>query len=577
MTPRDQKLALVLIGVMALTAGAMGGYFFVYEPIQQNRAAEVALQQEINELDAKANDQAVKLKKLAVQRAQSLPADQTPGQGIARQEYIVALQRLVETAIKAAEEAGVPRGEIKSSVVWKVMDNTVRSVPEISKGKPIYTKLGYTVTIKKADMWVVRDVLKGYYDLDLLHQITSFSLKKEDENTKGPAKRNDLTLEFTTEAIIVDGPPNGPQFRRTLLAIPTAFAAVGGGALLQIMERNTETGRGASARPTVPVLATKSRDYSLIVLKDPFNGPLPPPPPFKLSPPRDVTVQQDEKPSPVKVTVSGEGAAGTKIRAIASGSLYPEGEELKVDQRTLSIELPRTSAEEGTAKIEIIATSADGKVAQSSFKVSVEKAKTVDRGNPDDDKDDIASAIILTMLTIRHEDGTASAAIRDSANRQRYEIEVVGKKVTINKFYFIKDKKKEDDTDKNGILAISDDNSRTKRTFKVVGVDAEGLILEDQKPASAAKPEMAPRPKGGSGPARSVPPSKQGPATPIAAIAGNVATGLALTPKAPPKLYRWTVGQSLASIASLSDEEAMKVLKQAADGGPMLDVAVINP
>lgn len=566
MTPRDQKLALLLIGVMALTVGAAGGYFFVFDPIQKNRAAEAALQAEIADLEGKEREQALKLRRLAVQRAQSLPADPT----IAKQEYFVALEGLVDDAIRAAEAAGVPRGEIKKTINWKPTDNTARSVPEVTKGKPVYTKLAYTVKVEKADMWVVRDVLKGYYDLDLLHQITNFSLKKdENNNTKGPAKRNDLTLEFTTEAVIVDGPTTGPQFRRTLLAVPAAFAAAGGGALQQILEGSTELGRAASSRPAVPVLATKPRDYSLIVLKDPFNGPLPPPPAYKLSPLRDVKVTTDEKPSPVAVKVSGEGAVGTKLRAVASGTLFPEG-ELKVDNRALTVELPKTSAEEGTAKVEVIATSADGKVEKTSFKVSVEKKP--DDPKPAVVKDDVSGAIILTMVTYRS-DGTASAAIRDGANRQRYEIEVAGKKVTVGKFYYIKDKKKEEDTDANGVLTISDDNSRTKRTFRVVAVDAEGLVLEDLKPGSTAKPEAAPRPKGGMGtwPPKAGAPTKQGAASPVAAVAGNMAASVAVV--GPPKLYRWTAGQSLATIVELTEDEAKKVLKRAAENGPMLDVA----
>ena len=80
MTPRDQKMALLLIGIMALTVGATGGYFFVFDPVMKNRAAESALMGEITKLEEDARKQAVKLKQLNVQRAQSLPADPTrPG------------------------------------------------------------------------------------------------------------------------------------------------------------------------------------------------------------------------------------------------------------------------------------------------------------------------------------------------------------------------------------------------------------------------------------------------------------------------------------------------------------------
>lgn len=569
MTPRDQKLALLLIVVMALAVGAVGGYLFVLQPVQKNLADRDALQAEIVELEGKQQQLRARQKRLAQQRAQSLPADLT----LAKQEYFVALEQLVGNAVKAAEDAGVPRGEMKTAITAKVIDNSARSVPEISKGRPIYTKVAYEVTVKKADMWVVRDVLKGYYDLDLLHQITTFSLKKDDENTKGPVRRNDLTLVFTTEALVVDGAQN----RRTLIAVPTAFGAAGGAALLQLLERSTETGRGASARPAQPVLATKTRDYSLLALKDPFNGPLPPPPAFKLSPIKDVTVKQDDtKATSVTVKVSGEGATGTRLRAVASGTLFPEG-ELKVDNKWLTIELPKTSLEEGNAKVDVFATSADGKTAQTSFKVAVAKKPEPPQPPGPPKKDDVSGAIILTMVTYRS-DGTASAAIRDGASRQRYEIEVEGKKVTVGKYYYIKDKKKEDEIDKTGVINISDDNSGTKRTLKVIAVDAEGLIVEDQKPSGAKKDE-APKPKGGPPgwpPKGGAWPPKQGPASPVAAVGGNMATGLTVAEAAKPKLYRWTVGQSLAAMdkeGELTENEAKKILKRAADNGPMLDVA----
>ncbi|MDY3561678.1 hypothetical protein R5W23_002959 [Gemmata sp. JC673] len=568
MTPRDQKLALLLIGIMALTVGLLGGYFLVFDPIVKNRAAETELQGEIADLEDKVKQQEARLKLLKIQQAQSLPVDQT----VAKQEYFVALESLVDQAIHAAEAAGVAKGEIKATVKEKT-DNTVRGIPEFSKGKPMYTKLAYTVVIKKADMWVVRDVLKAYYDLDLLHQITHFSLKKEDENTKGAVKRNDLTLEFTSEAIILEGATNGPQYRRTLIAVSNAFGAAGGGTLMQTLESSSKLGRGASARPSQPVLATKPRDYSLIVLKDPFNGPLPPPPPFSLEPVKDVIIKQnDTRAATVKLASKGEGAAGATYRMIVSnvsGQPLPEGE---IKGRGPTFELPKTSAGEGTAKVEVIAKSAEGKEARATFRVKVEpeeaeETKTVI-------KEDVSHAIILTMLTIRHEDGTASAAIRDGANRQRYEIEIEGKKVTVSKFYYIKDKKKEDEVDKSGVLLISDDSSGTKRTFKVVGVDGEGLILEDLKPNGDAPKAEAPRPRGPGGP-RGGPAPKQGPANPVAAMGGNMASGAGIVASAP-KLYRWTVGQSLYTMTKegpLSERDAQKVLKQAADSGPMLEIA----
>ncbi len=542
MTSRDQTLALLLIGVLTLTVGAIGGYLFVYEPLAAKRAAEAELRDELAKLEKEDQAQALAAKKLATARARSLPADVN----LSKNEYRVALTRLLEAA-------GAPTG---FTVNEKLMDNSARQVPEIAKGKPIYTRIAYEVKIKKADMWVVKDFLRGYYELGLLHQITHFSIKKEEDAAKGAPKRNDLSVELTTEAVIVDGAEN----RRTLLPVPNAFAAVGGGLLYQAMTHSTEAGRGVSPRTLVPVLATKPRDYSLIVLKDPFNGPLVPPPTFKLSPIKDVKVVQDDKPTTVKIAATGEGAVGAKATAVVSGGVFPEG-ALKVDPKTLAVEIPKTSASEGTATVTVFATSVEGKTDKTSFKVTVSE-KQPDPIKPTVEKPDVSGAIILTMVSI-WSDGTASAAIRDAASRQRYEIEIEGKKVTVSKFYYIKDKKKADsDPNTDGLLTISDDNSSTKRTFKLIGVDSDGLILQDQKPAPA-------KPKGGGFgfPGKGGP--RQGPAAPLAALAGNMTNGVTL---APGKVYRWKVGDSLALLKEIADDDAKKLLKQAADNGPMFEV-----
>ncbi len=554
MTSRDQMLALLLIGIMTLTVGAVGGYLFVWQPYQAKKNAEAALGEEIGKLETEDRAQAAAAKKLAVARARSLPADVN----LAKNEYRVALTRLLDTA-------GAPSGY---TITQKVMDNTARQVPEIAKGKPIYNRIAYEVTIKKADMWVVKDFLKGYYELGLLHQITHFSIKKDEDTTaKGAVKRNDLTVVLTTEAVIVDGAEN----RRTLLPVPTAFAAIGGGAMFQAMRATPEAGRGVSPQVLTPILATHPRDYSLIVRNDPFNGPLAQPPAFKVYQPKNVTVIQDEKSSTVKVAVSGEGSVGAKVIALIEGGPFAPG-ALKVDPKTLAIELPKTSATSGTATVSIMATSVEGKIDKTSFKVSVgPKPPEPDKPDPPPPPPgiDVSRAIILTMVTFRS-DGTASAAIRDAANRQRYEIEVEGKKVTVSKFYYIKDKKKEEsDPNTDGILTISDDSTATKRTFKIVGVDGEGLILQDQKPGSAP-PKVAPPVKGGFPGFGPKGPPKQGPAAPLAAIAGNMTNGVVL---APGKVYRWTVGQSLNTIEELTETEAKKVLKQSADTGPMFEIS----
>ena len=579
MTSRERTLALVLIGAVALTVVVIGGYLFVWQPIQDNAAEQAKLDDEIKKLTTEAQAQAASAKRLAVARTRSLPADAD----LAKREYVVALERLLETA-------GAPKGY---TISLKASDNSARSVPEIAKGKPIYTRVAYDVEIKKADMWVIKDFLKGYYELGLLHQITNFSIKKDDDaGAKGPPRRNDLSVKLTTEAVLVDG----ADTRRTLLPVPTAFAAVGGGGLLQAMRATPEAGRGVTPKPLVPVLSPNGRDYSLIVLKDPFNGPLAPPPGFKLSPIKDVVVTQDGGPTPVKVALSGEGSQGARVTAVVSGGPFPEG-ALKVDPKSHAIELPKTSASEGTATVTVYATSVEGKSEKTAFKVSVEAKKGTEERAVVDKRDEVSGAIILTMLTFRS-DGTATAAIRDNANKQRYVIELDAKGAKIMKERFGKhvafegkDERKvervgwfEDEAHKKqapGVLNLSDETSKTNRTFKVVAVDADGLILADLRPDGAPIAPAAPKaggkgaggmfqPGGGGfgGKGGGGGPPKQGPANPLAAIAGGMAGTI---PAAPSKLYRWSVGQSLATVAGkqIPDEDAKKIIKQADATGPM--------
>jgi hypothetical protein len=561
MTSREQTLAFVLLGAILLTVGGAGGYMFIWQPLQKQREQEAALNKEIDDLEAQLRAQKDTTQRLALARTRSLPADEA----LARREYTVALTRLLDSA-------NVPKGY---TITPKAVDNSARSVPEISKGKPIYTRVAYEVTFKKADMWAVRDFLEGYYNLGLLHQITAINIKKDDDaSAKSAGRRNDLTVTLTTEAILVEGAEN----RRTLLPVPTAFAGIGGGALYKAMTVSPEAGRGVTPLLHAHVLANhhkpNHRDYSLMVQKDPFNGPLPPLPKFKLDKISDVKIKTDEKPSPVKVALSGDGSVGAKVTALASGSLFAEG-ALKVDPKTYAIELPKTSATEGTATISVIATSADGKATEKgSFKVSLADPPKVVEG-PKIDLEDIASYIVLIGVAPRS-DGTAWARIVDNANRTRYQIDatrtgikVVKEEITIPRKGWQPDP---DHVHPAGVMNISAEKSKTNRLFKIIAVDADGLILADLKPdgsAPAAKPagKWPNWPPPGKGAV-----VKQGPGNPLAALGGNM-----IVAAPPPKYYRWAVGNSLAGLKLIPDDEAKKILKRAEATGPVFDAVTIAP
>jgi hypothetical protein len=558
MTSREQTLAIVLLGAVLLTVGGVGGYMFLWQPLQRQKAAEEALNNEIADLDAQVEAQRDIVRKLELARIRSLPADET----LARREYTVALEHL-------AEAAGVPRGYTISP---KSVDNSARVVPELSKGKPVYTRVAYELVFKKADMWAVKDFLEGYYNLRLMHQITSISIKKDDDpGSKNAGRRNDLTVTLTTEAILVDGAQN----RHTLLPIPTAFAAIGGGAAYKALTVTPDAAR--SVVPDVPdVLSPVHRDYSLMVQKDPFNGPLPKPPAFALASISPVKVKTDEKPWPVKVGVSGDGSYGATVTAIVTekSALFAPG-ELKVDPKTYAIDLPKTSATEGTAEIKVTATSSDGVMKTTSFKVSVEKPveKPEVVVGP---TEDISPFVVLIGVTQRS-DGSAWARICDTANRTRYQIDATNTSIKIAKEEILIPRKGWTSVDEHkhppGVMVVSDPKSKTYRMFKVIAVDHDGLFLADLKPDAhtPAKPEKG---KGGMGgfPPRPGAPVRQGHGDPLAAIGGNMVA--AATP--PPKYYRWSVGQSLAAIKHVPDDEAKKIMKQAEASGPVLNVAIAD-
>lgn len=555
MNSREQTLSFVLLGFMLLALAGGGGYYFVFLPLQKAAAESQALESEIADLTTKAEEQQATAKRLSQARVRSLPADQT----LAQQEYTVALERLIDSA-------GVPKGY---TITPKAVDNSPRAVPEITKGKLVYTRVAYEVVLKKVNMWMIKQFLEDYYKLGLLHQITAIHIKKEDDNNaKNANRRDDLTVTLTTEAIIVDG----ADTRKTLLPVPTAYAAIAGGAIYKSLTLSREVARGVAPQAIVPVLAKPERDYSLIVLKDPFCGPLPPPPPpspFKLDKINDVKIVTDEKPKPIKVSVQGDGSFGARITAIASGTLFAEG-ALKIDPKTNAIELPTTSATEGTSTISVIATSADGqKTEKTTFKVTVIGSEEQGPNGPKkvDDREDISPFIIL-IGTAPRSDGTAWARVKDNANRLRYEIEAKPKGVSIVKEWSpsVDRWKKDLDYDQPpGVLYISDDNTKTKRTFKVVAVDTEGLILVDLKPDAHATvpPKGKGRPgKVGHGPAR------EGHDDPLAALGGNMVVAV---PK--PKLYRWEVGQTLAKLREIPEDDAKKILRIAEATGPVFDVA----
>ncbi len=551
MNSREQTLASVLAGLLVLGGGAALGYFFLYQPYEEARAAEDALGTEIDDLTRKAAEMQKNAKNLAAARARTLPADEA----LSGREYTVALDRMIAAA-----------GIKDHSINKKPVDNGARTVPQIAKDKPAYTRVAYELIFKKTDMWALKDFLKAYYEFGLMHQITALTIKKEDEPGAKVQRRNDLTVTITTESLILDGAEN----RASLLPVPAALAALGGGVLHKALGTGPEIARTLRAAPTPE--SAPPRDLSLMVLKDPFSGPLPPPPPFKIAKIDDVKLKLDEKPKPVKVALSGDGATGAKVSASVEGKLFPADAKVKVDPKTNAIELPAlpTMTEELaklSSTVRVSATNTEGKTETISFKVSVADLPKVDEEPQAPKPTEDISGVILLVAVVQGSDGTAWARVSDNANRTRYDVNVKKGKseLEVVKEWFVGGRGWRQDLDHEAppsTMHISDKFSTTDRLLKVVAVEGNSLIVADLQPKGP--PKSAPKPPTGKGARPGFgppPPPKQGPGDPLAAFGGNVAVAVQL-----PKYYRWVVGQPLSALKPLSEQEKADVLRRTATG-----------
>jgi hypothetical protein len=478
MSTRENTLAILLLALVFLGGGGLLGYTMILSPLWDKEKAADALNKDIEDLTVKVAKLRKDEPRLQVANKRSLPTDEN----VAREGYKAMLERLLR-------QAHIPDGfTINDKKITEVKGS---SLPGQQAKKAPYTRVALEITFKKADMWAVHDFLTAYYKLNLLQQITALTIKREDDAAAGAKKgnnpdRKDLTVVLTTEALILEG----ADPRRTLLPVPPAFAAVGGFAGYQTIALTPEASRGITPTQFVQVLASRPRDYSLIVRNDPFHGPYVDP------------VAPTKKP--------GDGLAKKPV------------------------------------------------------------------------KEDISNSIILGGV-VPGSDRTAFATIRDSYNPFNYVIEATAKGITVQKFYFVgKNKKRDTEYPHNDMLVISDGGvSITNRTFKVVEVDVEGLILVDLTPP--AKPDAkaeakgtraeAPMPRPGQ-PGRTPPASPPGRGPALAApLAGVVGAAAASGGQPPSRVYRWAVGKPLKALTEIPQAEAEKVLERVATEGPVRLVA----
>lgn len=267
MTSRERIMVWIL--AVGLSVALLVGFaVLLVIPLLDQRKSNAALEGENGVAQSSYEGRQAQNKRvMATILPRSLPSDLDLG----KREYESALGRLLT-------ESKVPAG---FTLREKAPDS--KGIPELAKNRPAYTKISFTITMTKVDIGTLMGFLKRYYDLNLLHQITNFTIKRDDSSSiaddKRPAKdRTDLNVTLVTEAIMLDGAPT----RKTLLSAPVSGGSVLGGAGLYTMENSSpQIGRGIAPYSLVQVLATAARDYVLVTARDVLHGKLPAPPIIK--------------------------------------------------------------------------------------------------------------------------------------------------------------------------------------------------------------------------------------------------------------------------------------------------------
>ena len=333
MSQRERMMVLVL-GALFLGGLGFAAYTLAVKPLIVKQKSLTNLAGEVVELNGEKLVVEERNQRLKDLYKRSLP----PDPNFAKQEYGSLLIQLLEEAnargFSVDYDAG--KSENKTGIPFLNPDNRLDKTP-------IYQRVVFSIHMKRTSLSVVMDFLKNYYKLNLLQQITMLEIKRDgsvdlQKDDRTANERTDLTVNITTEAIILNGTPT----RKTLLYIPDANGAVLGGAGLYDMRETPSVGRDIVPYAFEKQLAA-NRDYLLIQAKDPFHGSLPPPP--APTPPPAVVVQvTPPKPdySPFirystlfRTTEGGEHTADVLIRDQINNEDYAitltqSGEKVKV-------------------------------------------------------------------------------------------------------------------------------------------------------------------------------------------------------------------------------------------------------
>ena len=302
MNPRNRILVLALGGV-TLFALLAAGYFFVADPYLKRAKVVGGLEGEADEKEAQLAGLRATTKHLKELQKQSLPADPE----VAKREYDLALMKLLKDSGARNYTVNYVDGESNVKTGIPQIDPNFRPSRDSKPADYLaYTPVVYRMVIPKTDLQTVAEVLRRYYSLGLLHQITRLEIRHTGSADLGkderPAKeRTDLNVEITTRAIIVNGAPS----RRTLMPAPAPYGGVFGGAGMAWLEQTPSAARNVNPipEPFGPILARAEngtaplREYQYVAARDIYHGPLPEIKPEPVKPP---PTKIEEPPPPPK-------------------------------------------------------------------------------------------------------------------------------------------------------------------------------------------------------------------------------------------------------------------------------------
>ncbi len=290
------RIVLLVLGVVAVCGLLAAGWLYVAVPylnhVKQTEQAEADARTAEGDLTAMQME-ARKLQKLT---RRSLPAGplypDDPKR--AKREYAdVARSEYEQALVKVLKDAGA-RNTTVNFVDAEANQKT--GIPQIDPAfKPTrdsdpadylaYTQVVFRIDIPKTDLATVADVLRRYYSIELLHQITHLNIKQAGSTDLGDDKRPqkdraDLKVEITTRAIIV----NGADRRRSLTPAPNPVVGLVGGLGGASYEQTPGVARKVLPEPFEAILANAPiREYQYLAAKDIYHGRLPeiPPPEVK--------------------------------------------------------------------------------------------------------------------------------------------------------------------------------------------------------------------------------------------------------------------------------------------------------